>query len=82
MKKPEYKIVEIDWIDAQSGFGNAEYIEDLIEKFKPEHSFSAGYLIYECKEYILLGFMLFGEESVKHYQLIPQGMIKKVRYLK
>ncbi len=34
------------------------------------------------REYILLGFMLFGEESVKHYQLIPQGMIKKVRYLK
>jgi len=23
------------------GLSNAEYIEDLIEKFKPEHSFSA-----------------------------------------
>ena len=29
MVKPKYKIVEIEWLDAQSGFGDAEYVEDL-----------------------------------------------------
>lgn len=78
----KHKIVEVEWFDAQSGFGNAQYIRDLIDEEKPLHSFSVGYLLHECKEYIILGFMLFGEDMVKHNQLIPRGMIKKIRYLK
>lgn len=82
MEKPKYKIVEVEWMDAQSGFGNARYVEDLIHEDKPLHTFSIGYLLYECKDYIILGFMLFGEDMVKHNQLIPRNIIKKIRYLK
>ena len=78
----KYKIVEVEWMDAQSGFGNAEFVEDLIKDFVPTITFSIGYLLHENKEYIVLGFMLFGENMVKHNQLIPKGMVKKVRVLK
>lgn len=80
--KPKYRKVEVEWFDAQSGFGNAQYVDELIEEVKPLHSFSVGYLLYECKEYIVLGFMLFGDDMVKHNQMIPRGMIKKMRYIK
>lgn len=78
----KYKIVEVEWFDAQSGFGQAEFIDDLIQQLKPIHTFSVGYLLKKNKESILLGFMLFGEEMVKHNQLIPLGMVKKIRELK
>ncbi|HEC65040.1 MAG TPA: hypothetical protein ENI23_07095 [bacterium] len=78
---PEYKIVEVEWFDAQSGFGQAEFIADLIEQCKPIHTFSVGYLINENKEGVLLGFMLFGNDMIKHNQLIPKGMIVKMRVL-
>ena len=81
MEKPKYKIVEVEWLDAQSGFGNAQYVDELINE-KPSHTFSIGYLLHECKTFIVLGFMLFGEDMVKHNQLIPRAIIKKVRYLK
>lgn len=80
MKK--YDIVEVEWFDAQSGFGQAEFINDLIENLKPLHTFSVGYLLNENKDSILLGFMLFGEDMVKHSQLIPKGMIKRIRKFK
>ena len=75
----KYKIVEVEWLDAQSGFGNAEFVDDLIKDFKPTTTFSTGYLLHDCEEYIILGFMLFGDDMVKHNQLIPKGMIKKMR---
>ena len=81
-KMTKYKIVEIEWLDAQSGFGNAQFVEELVHEEKPIHSFSTGYLLHECKEYIILGFMLFGEDMVKHNQLIPRGMIKKINIIK
>lgn len=77
----KYKIVEVEWFDAQSGFGNAQYVEELAQE-KPSHTFSVGYLLYECKSHIVLGFMLFGEYMVKHNQLIPRSIIEKIRYLK
>ena len=80
-KRPKYKLVEIEWFDAQSGFGNAEFVNDLIRECKPLHSFSVGYLLNQDEDAILLGFMLFGEEMVKHNQLIPKGMIKEIREL-
>ncbi len=78
----KYKIVEVEWFDAQSGFGNSESIEELIKDWTPLHSFSVGYLLYECKKYVILGFMLFGEDMVKHNQLIPKGMIKKIKIIR
>ena len=41
-----------------------------------------GYLLNQDKDSVLLGFMLFGSDMVKHNQLIPKGMIKNMRYLK
>ena len=76
------KIVEVEWTDAQSGFGNAESVEDLIRDFKPTNTFSTGYLLYEHKEYIILGFMMFGEDMAKHSQLIPTGIIKNIKVIK
>jgi len=82
MERPKYKIVEIEWFDAQSGFGQAEEIDYMIQNMKPIHTYSIGYLLNQDKESVLLGFMLFGEDMVKHNQLIPKGMIKNMRYLK
>lgn len=81
-QKPKYKKVEVEWFDAQSGFGQAEFIDDLIVQCKPFHTFSVGYLLNESKDSVLLGFMLFGDKMCKHNQLIPKGMIKKIRELK
>ena len=48
---------------------------------------SCGYLIKEDKDKVILGFMLFGvnindEPLLKHFQVIPRGMIKKITKLK
>ena len=80
--QPKYKTVEVEWFDAQSGFGQAEFIDEAIKNMKPIHTFSVGYLLNEDKEGVLLGFMLFGDEMVKHNQLIPKGMIKKINVLR
>jgi len=77
------KIVEVEWLDAQSGFGNAQYVDDLVLVDLKEltYSHSVGYLLYEDKHKIVLGFMLFGDDMVKHNQMIPKSLIKKRRYL-
>lgn len=79
--KNKFKIVEVEWVDAQTGFGQATFIEDLIES-PPLITHSVGYLLHKDKEKIILGFMLFGEDTVKHSQLIPRGMVQKIRRLK
>lgn len=74
-----YKIVEVEWIDAQSGFSIPLTIDEL-EIEEPVHTFSTGYLIKEDKEKVILGFMMFGDDGMfKHWQLIPKGMIKKMK---
>lgn len=75
-----YPLVEVEWFDAQSGFGQPDFIDEMIHNLKPLHTFSAGYLLNENEEGVLLGFMLFGEDMVKHNQLIPRGMIKNIKY--
>jgi len=76
-----YDLVEVEWLDAQSGFHSPITIEEL-ESEKPAHTKSIGYLVKEDKEKVILGFMLFGDEGMfKHWQLIPQGMIKKITKL-
>lgn len=77
----KYPIVEVEWFDAQSGFGLAQPIEELKET-ELVTTYSTGYLLHEDKEKIILGFMLFGEDMVKHDQMIPRGMIKKITKLK
>ena len=78
----KFKVVEIEWYDAVSGFSSPLTIEDL-EAERPIHTFSSGYLIKEDKEKIVLGFMLFGKEGMfKHWQLIPKGMIKNITVIR
>ena len=80
----KYNKVEVIWFDAQTHSGYAEDIGEL-KNWKPVESHSFGYLLHEDKEKIILGFLLFiGEEmpdQVKHCQMIPKGMIKKVRVI-
>jgi hypothetical protein len=76
-----YKIVEVEWFDAQSGFSSPLTLEEL-EREPPLHSFSVGYLLKEDKEKVILGFMMFGNEGMfKHWQLIPRGMIKRIKII-
>lgn len=81
MEKNINKLVEVEWLDAQSGFSFPLSIEEL-EKEEPLHTFSTGYLLTEDDKKIILGFMMFGgEDFCKHWQLIPKGMIIKITEL-
>lgn len=75
-----HKIVEVIWFDAQSSMDTFT-LDELINELEPIKTKSIGYLLYECKEYILLGFMKFGDELIKHHQCIPRGMIKEIKEL-
>jgi len=76
------KIVEVIWFDAQTGFSVPQDLEE-IARVKPLLTQSCGYLVDENKERIVLGFMMFdGEDMVKHWQLIPRGMIKKIKVVR
>jgi hypothetical protein len=80
----KYNLVEVEWFDAQSGFSSPLTIEEL-EKEKPFHTYSVGYLLKQDDEKIIIGFMMCGNEEsfklFKHWQLIPKGMIKHINYL-
>jgi len=79
--KINYKIIEVEWFDAQTHSGYAEDIGNL-KDWHPCMTKSIGYLLHEDKEKVILGFMIFQDDkeinSVKHCQMIPKGMIKKV----
>lgn len=76
------KIVEVIWLDAQSGFSSAIGIDE-VEDIEPLLTRSVGYLLREDKDKIVLGFMMFDTfNSFKHWQLIPKGMIKKINTIK
>jgi len=81
----KYKIVEIEWFDAQTYSGYAEDIGKLGE-WIPCLTSSVGYLLHEDKEKVILGFMIFQDDAeinaVKHCQMIPRGMIKKTNIIK
>lgn len=79
MKK--FKPVEVIWFDAQSSTEQV-WLEDLKRDYKPIPSKSCGYLTIKEKNYIVLSFTLFGDSNIKHHQVIPRKMIKKIRYLK
>ncbi len=63
-------------------YGSPKFLTGTFLNANIIRTLSIGYLLFECPKYIILGFMLFGEDMVKHNQLIPRGMIKKVRRLK
>lgn len=81
----EYAIVEVEWEDAMSSLDTMS-ISDM-EKQEAPLSHSAGYLIKQDKKKVVLAFMTFGQNILdgdmimKHYQIIPKGMIKKIKYL-
>lgn len=85
MVKKNYKVVEIEWFDAQTHSGYAEDIGKL-EEWNPLLTKSIGYLLYEDKEKVILGFMIFQDEQeincVKYCQMIPRKMIKKITKLR
>lgn len=74
-----YQKVEIDWFDAQHSTVSM-YVDEL-EKLEPLFTKSIGYLVVNKSDYVILGFVNFGKGLFKHYQLIPRGMIKKIKEL-
>lgn len=72
--------VEIEWLDAQTWNGTAQEFGEVI-KWKPIKSHTCGYLLYEDKEKVIISFLNFGDETTKHFQMIPKGMVKKIKYL-
>ncbi len=82
----EYEIVKVEWIDAQTGFGELQEIREFKQKIEPFISLSCGYLLEDNEDYIILGFLLMDKEvteqtGVKYWQLIPKKMIKKITKL-
>lgn len=75
------QVVEIDWLDAQSGFSIPIDMEEVGD-IKPIITKSVGYLLRDDNEGVVLGFMLFGEQSFKHWQFIPKGMIQKRKVIR
>ena len=76
----KYRRIEVWWLDAQHGT-TIIYPEELKE-LRPLLTRNIGYLILEKEDYIVLGYMLFDNEGIKHWQLIPKGMIVKRKYIK
>ena len=79
----KYDLVKVRWLDAQTGFSTAMPISEFLEDFKPLYNYSFGYLLCNDKEKIILGFLLMddGDEDplIKHWQLIPKGMVKEIK---
>ena len=81
------KIVEVTWIDAQTGFGELMEIGEFKQKLEPFISLSCGYLLEDNKDYIILGFLLMDKKiteqtGVKYWQLIPKGMVKEIKVIR
>jgi len=75
------KIIEVIWFDAQSSLKHINK-QQAIENLKPRTTKSVGYLVKEEKNYLLLAFMKFDDDSFKHWQVIPKGMIKSKKIIK
>ena len=79
-------LVQVKWLDAQTGFSQLMPISEFKRDFKPYYNYSFGYLLEDNKDHIILGFLLMDSEvvdeetGVKHWQLIPRGMVKETTY--
>lgn len=69
-------IEEIYWLDAQSSLLSMDLIE-IKENLRPLLTKSVGYILFEYEHYLVLGFMIFGTELIKHHQVIPKALIVK-----
>lgn len=82
----KFKLVKVKWLDAQTGFSQAMPFSEFKKDFAPFYNFSIGQLLWEDKEKIILGFLIMDERDedplIKHWQLIPKGMVKKITKLK
>lgn len=75
--------IEVIWFDAQSSLEVRAYEELDYEEMVISRSL--GYLMFEDKDKIILAFTHFGKLGygcIKHWQVIPKGMIKRIKYLK
>ncbi len=77
------QIVEVDWVDAQSSLDCWE-LEDLRKMSKKDLSISksCGYLVHKDKDKVILAFMRFGDDLIKHHQVIPTGMVVKIKEIR
>ena len=86
--KTHFPLVQVKWLDAQTGFAALMPISEFKNDFKPFYNYSFGYLLEDNKDHIILGFLLMDSEvideetGVKHWQLIPKGMVRKITKLK
>jgi hypothetical protein len=82
----KYELVKVKWLDAQTGFSQAIEVSEFLKKFEPLYNYSIGHLLCNDKEKIILGFLIMDDRdenpAVKHWQLIPKGMVKKITKLK
>ena len=76
--KRHFDLVEITWHDA------TDLPSGWTSKVTPEHAvaMSAGYLIYEDEEYIILGQDCDAEGEHNGRGQIPRGMVKHIEILK
>ena len=82
----DFNLVRVKWLDAQTGFSQARPISEFLEKFKPLYNISVGQLLCNDKEKVIIGFLIMDDEDedplIKHWQLIPKGMVKSITKLK
>ena len=82
----KFKLVKVKWLDAQTGFAQSMEVSEFLKNFEPFYNYSIGQLLCNDKEKIILGFLIMDsrEENplVKHWQLIPKGMVKEIIELK
>jgi len=84
----DFPLVQVKWLDAQTGFASLLPISEFKKDFSPFYNYSFGYLLENNKDHIILGFLIMDSEiideetGVKHWQLIPKGMVKKITYMK
>ena len=64
----------------------AQEVSEFLKRFEPLYNYSIGHLLCNDKEKIILGFLIMDDKdenpAVKHWQLIPKGMVKKITKLK
>ncbi len=73
--------VEVEWVDAHSSMNPATITE--LKNQSVILTKSCGYLMVNDKEKVVLASMLYGtnasdETLMKHYQVIPKGMVRKI----
>lgn len=88
----KHKLVQVKWLDAQTGFSQAMPLSEFKGEFRPFYNYTFGYLLEDNKDHIIVGFLLMGvdeikdevndETMIKHWQLIPKGMVRKITLLK